>query len=45
MNVLNIAVNAISGSVARRKGRDVEIVKEVFWRRAKAEEKMPHIKG
>ena len=45
MNVLNIAVNAASSSVAKRKGKDVEIVKEVFRRRAKVEEKMPYIKG
>jgi hypothetical protein len=31
--------------MARRKGRDVEIVKEVFRRRAKAKEKIPHMKG
>jgi hypothetical protein len=31
--------------VAKRRGKDVEIVKEVFQRRAKAEEKMLHIKG
>jgi hypothetical protein len=31
--------------MARRKGRDVEIVKEVFWRRAKAEEKILYMKG
>jgi hypothetical protein len=30
--------------MAKRKGKDVEIVKEVFQRRAKAEEKMPYIK-
>jgi len=45
MNVLNVAVNAASSSVAKRKGKDVETVKEVFRRRAKAEEKMPHMKG
>jgi hypothetical protein len=32
MNVLNIAINAVSSSMAKRKGKDVEIVKEVFWR-------------
>jgi hypothetical protein len=31
--------------MAKRKGKDVEIVKEVFQRRAKVEEKMPYIKG
>jgi hypothetical protein len=35
----------VSSSVAKRKGRDIEIVKEVFWRRAKVEEKIPYIKG
>jgi hypothetical protein len=30
MNILNITINAASGSMARRKGRDIEIVKEVF---------------
>jgi hypothetical protein len=30
INVLNIAINTVSSSVAKRKGRDVEIVKEVF---------------
>jgi hypothetical protein len=30
INVLNIAINTISGSIARRKRRDIEIVKEVF---------------
>jgi hypothetical protein len=31
--------------MAKRKGKDVEIVKEVFRRRAKAEEKILYIKG
>jgi hypothetical protein len=31
--------------MAKRKGKDVEIIKEVFRRRAKVEEKMPYIKG
>jgi hypothetical protein len=31
--------------MARRKGRDIEIVKEVFRRQAKAKEKIPYIKG
>jgi hypothetical protein len=31
--------------MAKRKGKDMEIVKEVFRRQAKAEEKMPYIKG
>jgi hypothetical protein len=44
MNVLNITINAVSSSIAKRKGKDVEIVKEVFRRRAKVEEKMPYIK-
>jgi hypothetical protein len=32
INILNITINTISGSMARRKRRDVEIVKEVFRR-------------
>ena len=31
--------------MAKRKRKDIEIVKEVFRRRAKAKEKIPHIKG
>jgi hypothetical protein len=31
--------------MAKRKRKDVEIVKEVFRRRAKVEEKIPYIKG
>jgi hypothetical protein len=45
MNVLNITINTVSSSVAKRKRRDVETVKEVFQRRAKAEEKILYIKG
>jgi len=31
MNILNITINVVSSSIAKRKGKDVaEIVKEVF---------------
>jgi len=30
MNILNITINTISSSIAKRKGKDIEIVKEVF---------------
>jgi hypothetical protein len=33
------------GSLLRRKGKEVEIAKEVFRRRARAEEKLPYIRG
>jgi hypothetical protein len=41
----SISINAITGSLLRRKGKEVKIAKEVFQRRARAEEKLPYIRG
>jgi len=41
----SISINIITGSLLRRKGKEVEIAKEVFRRRARAKEKLPHVRG
>jgi hypothetical protein len=45
LNVLSVAVNAASGSASKKKGKDMETAKEVFRRRARAEEKLPHVRS
>ena len=44
INILNITINTISSSITKRKGKDIEIIKEVFQRRAKVKEKILYIK-
>jgi hypothetical protein len=41
----SISVNTATGSSLKRKGKEVETAKEVFRRQARAEEKLPHIRG
>jgi hypothetical protein len=41
----SISINAITGSLLRRKGKEVEIAKEVFRKQARAEERLPYIRG
>jgi hypothetical protein len=43
--VNSVSVNAITGSLLRRKGKEVEIAKEVFRRRARAKERLSHVRG
>jgi hypothetical protein len=43
--VNSISVNTITGSSSKRKGKEVETAKEVFRRQARAEEKLPYIRG
>jgi hypothetical protein len=43
--VNSVSVNAITGSSSKRKGKEVEIAKDVFRRRARAKEKLPHVRG
>jgi hypothetical protein len=45
MSILNISINIVSSSIVKRKGKDIELAKEVFRRWTKAKEKMPYIKG
>jgi Flp pilus assembly protein protease CpaA len=41
----SVSINTIIGFLLRRKEKEVEIAKEVFWKRARAEEKLPYIRG
>jgi protoporphyrinogen oxidase len=41
----SVSINAITGSLLRRKEKEIEIAKEVFQRRARAKERLPHIRG
>jgi hypothetical protein len=41
----SISINAITGFLLRRKGKEVEIAKEVFQRQARAEERLSYIRG
>jgi hypothetical protein len=41
----SISINTITGSLLKRKGKEVEIAKDVFRKRARAKEKLSYIKG
>jgi hypothetical protein len=41
----SISINTITGSLLKRKGKEVEIAKEVFRRQARAKEKLSYIRG
>jgi hypothetical protein len=41
----SVSINTIIGSLLRRKEKEVEIAKDVFQRRARAKEKLSHIRG
>ena len=45
MAINSISINTITGSLLKRKRKEIEIAKEVFRRRARAEEKLPYIRG
>ena len=45
MAINSISINTITGSLLKKKGKEVETVKEVFRRRARAEKKLPYIRG
>jgi hypothetical protein len=41
----SISINTIIGSLLRRKGKEIEIAKEVFRKQARVKEKLPYIRG
>jgi hypothetical protein len=41
----SISINTIIGFLLRKKGKEVEIAKEVFRKQARIEEKLPYIRG
>jgi hypothetical protein len=41
----SISINAIMGLLLRRKGKEIEIAKEVFWKQARIEKKLFYIRG
>jgi hypothetical protein len=41
----SISINIITGFLLKKKGKEIEIVKEVFRKRARAKEKLPYIRG
>jgi hypothetical protein len=41
----SISINTIIGFLLKRKGKEVEIAKKVFRKRARAEKKLPYIRG
>jgi hypothetical protein len=41
----SVSINTITGSLLRRKEKEIEIAKKVFRKQAKAEEKLPYIRG
>ena len=45
MAINSISINAIIGSLLKRKRKEVEIAKEVFRRQAKVKEKLSYIRG
>jgi hypothetical protein len=45
LTINSISINTIMGSLLKRKGKEVEIVKEVFQKQARTKEKLPYIRG
>jgi hypothetical protein len=43
--VNSISINTITGSLLKRKEKEVETAKEVFRKQARAKEKLPYIRG
>jgi hypothetical protein len=41
----NISINTIIGFLLRKKEKEIEIAKEVFWKRARIKEKLFYIRG
>jgi hypothetical protein len=41
----SISINIITGSLLRKKRKEVEIAKKVFRKQARVEEKLSYIKG
>jgi hypothetical protein len=41
----SISINIITGSLLKKKEKEVKIAKEVFRKQARAEEKLPYIRG
>ena len=45
MVINSIFINIIIGFLLKRKEKEIDIVKEVFWKQAKVKEKLPYIRG
>ena len=45
MAINSISINIIIGFLLKRKGKEIEIAKEVFRRQARVEEKLSYIRG
>ena len=45
MAINSISINTIIGSLLKRKGKEVEIAKEVFQKQARTKEKIFYIRG
>ena len=45
MAINSISINTITGSLLKRKRKEVKITKEVFRKQARVEEKLPYIRG
>jgi hypothetical protein len=45
LTINSISINTIMDSLLKRKGKEIETVKEVFRRQARAKEKLPYIRG
>jgi hypothetical protein len=41
----SISINIITGSLLKRKRKEIEIAKEIFRKQAKAKEKLSYIRG
>jgi hypothetical protein len=41
----SISINIIIGFLLKRKGKEIEIAKKVFRKRARIKEKLPYIRG
>ena len=45
MAINSVSINTITGSLLRKKGKEVKIAKEVFRKQARVKEKLPHVRG
>ena len=45
MAINSISINTITGSLLKRKRKEIEIAKEVFRKQAKVEKKLFYIRG
>jgi hypothetical protein len=41
----SISINTITGSLLKKKKKEIEIAKDIFRKQARAKEKLPYVRG